>query len=51
MNQRAEAENKMAVTTIHKITPEEEELYARPKYQYTGFLDMVKSVKGGENHE
>ena len=51
MTQRAEAENKLCKTIIHKITPEEEELYSRPKYQYMGFLDKVKSLKEGVCNE
>ena len=51
MTQRTEEINKRAVTKVHKITPEEEALYSRPKYQYTGFIDMVNSLKGGEKNE
>lgn len=51
MTQRTEEINKRAETKVHKITPEEEALYSRPKYQYTGFIDMVNSLKGGEKHE
>lgn len=49
MNHRTEMVNKRAVTTVHKITPEEEELYTCPRYQYTEFLDKFKTLKGGEN--
>lgn len=51
MTFRTELLNASLETKVHKITPEEEELYTRPRYQYTEFLDQFKNLKGGDTNE
>lgn len=51
MTFRTELLNASLETKVHKITPEEEKLYTRPRYQYTEFLDQFKNLKGGDTDE
>lgn len=51
MTYRAEKINKKAVTTVRKITPEEEALLNHPKFQYTVYIDKINSLIGDDKHE